>query len=132
VKDALAVMLGGALGSLVRHWCTLWIVQRHGETFPWATITVNVTGCFVVGFVSAWLAPTGSLAVSPATRLFVVVGFLGGFTTFSAFSLQTLVLAQQGRWLAVGANVFGSVALCLLAVWIGHMAANAFSSMGRS
>ena len=99
-----------------------------GETFPWGTLAINVVGSFIIGFFATLTGPDGRLLVAPDARQFVMVGLCGGFTTFSSFSLQTLNLLRDGDVLRAGGNVAGSVALCLVAVWLGHVAAAALSS----
>ena len=121
--EYLWVALGGALGSVARFWFADWIALRLGAAFPWGTIIVNVTGSFAIGFFGQLTGPEGRLVVDPAARIFFMVGICGGYTTFSAFSLQTLNLALDGQWLPAGANILYSVVLCLLAVWLGHLAA---------
>jgi CrcB protein len=117
------VMLGSALGGGARYWLSGVIANRIGETFPWGTILVNVSGSLVIGFFATLTGPDGRLLVGTEARQFVMIGLCGGYTTFSSFSLQTLNLVRDGEWGAVGANIGLSVALCLLAVWLGHMAA---------
>lgn len=117
------IALGSALGGVARFWCSSLVAERVGGTFPWGTLLVNVVGSFVIGAFATLTGPDGRLLVAPDFRQFVMVGFCGGYTTFSSFSLQTLALAQDGQWLAVAGNVLLSVALCLLAVWLGHLAA---------
>ena len=117
------VALGGALGSVARFWCSGFVAQTVGGTFPWGTMTVNVVGSFIIGFFGTLTGADGRLLVAPDVRQFVMVGFCGGYTTFSSFSLQTLALARDGEWLQVGGNVLLSVALCLASVWLGHVAA---------
>jgi CrcB protein len=119
----LLVGLGGALGSIARFWLSGAIANRVGETFPWHTLVINVTGSFVIGFFATLTGPDGRVFASSGTRQFVMIGLCGGYTTFSAFSLQTLALAREGQWLQAGGNITGSVILCLLAVWLGHLAA---------
>jgi len=96
-----------------------------GEDFPWGTLAINVVGSFVIGLFAALTGPGGPLPATADARRFVMVGLCGGYTTFSAFSLQTLNLLQRGQVIGAAANVTGSVALCLMAVWLGHMAATA-------
>ena len=84
---------------------------------------MNVTGSFVIGFVATLTDPGGRLLMSVTARQFVMLGVLGGYTTFSSFSLQTLNLARDGEWLHASANVVLSVILCLLAVWFGQVVA---------
>src|ERR1041384_4315341 len=111
------VMLGGALGTGARFWISGFIAERAGEFFPLGTLVVNVSGSFVVGLFAGFTDPQGPVLVSPRFRQFFMIGVCGGYTTFSSFSLQTLDLAREGDWLAVGANILLSVVLCLLGVW---------------
>ena len=90
----LAVAAGGAAGSLLRYWATLLGERWWGSGFPWSTIAINVAGSFVIGWFATAIAPGGA---SPETRLLVMTGLCGGFTTFSAFSLQTLDLLRAGH-----------------------------------
>jgi len=117
------VMIGGAIGSAARFWGSVVIAQRFGETFPWGTLIVNVIGCFVIGLFNTLTGPDGRWFLPIAARQFVMIGICGGFTTFSAFSLQTLSLIQNGEWLHAGNNVLLSVLLCMIAVWLGHILA---------
>lgn len=110
-----AIMLGGALGSAARFAMSVWIAGKVGEEFPWGTFAVNVIGSFVIGFVAGLTGPDGPLMVPEVARVFVMVGVLGGFTTFSSFSLQTIMLLQDGQWLWAAGNILLSVFLCLLA-----------------
>jgi CrcB protein len=122
--------LGSALGGMARYWCSGFVADRIGETFPWGTLLVNVVGSFIIGFFATLTAPDGGrLLVGSTARQFVMVGILGGYTTFSSFSLQTLNLARDGEWLRAGANIVLSVVLCLVAVWLGHIAAAALNQM---
>ncbi len=114
------VGLGGALGSVLRFWISGLVAQSSGETFPYGTLVVNVSGSFVIGLVAALADPEGRWLVSPAVRQFVMIGICGGYTTFSSFSLQTLGLMQNGEWLRALANTVASFALCLVAVWLGY------------
>jgi CrcB protein len=123
------VAIGGALGSISRFWLSGFIANRFGQTFPWGTIIVNVTGCFVIGFFNTAAGTEGRWLVSPAARTFFMVGICGGYTTFSSFSLQTLNLANEGEWLRAGMNVLLSVALCLLGVWLGYLLAANINSL---
>ena len=117
------VAIGSALGGVGRYWCGVVIAQRLGESFPWGTVFVNVTGSFVIGVVAA-MGASLDWPWLPAqhVRAFVVVGLCGGYTTFSAFSLQTLTLLQDGAWAEALGNVLLSVVLCLIAVWLGYLA----------
>lgn len=117
--------LGSALGGIGRYWCSGAVARLFGETFPWGTIAVNVVGSLAIGFIAALMPPDGRILATPGARDFLMVGLLGGYTTFSAFSLQTLSLAREGHWLAALTNVLLSVFLCLIAVWLGHVVATA-------
>lgn len=117
------VALGSALGGVARYWCSSLVAARFGESFPWGTILVNVLGSFVIGFFGTLTSADGRWAMGSETRLFVMVGLCGGYTTFSSFSLQTLDLLRGGVWLAAGANILLSVTLCLVAVWAGYAVA---------
>jgi CrcB protein len=123
------VALGSALGGAARFFCTGIAAKLFGETFPWGTLLVNVLGSFIIGFFATLTGPDGRMFAGTTTRQFVMTGILGGFTPFSSFSLQTLNLANDGEWLQVGGNVVGSVVLCLVAVWLGHMLALSINAM---
>jgi fluoride exporter len=123
------IAIGSALGGMARYWCAVWSASHMGELFPWGTLIVNVAGSFVIGFFGTLTGSDGRLPVGAEARLFVMVGFCGGFTTFSSFSLQTLLLLREGDWMRAGGNVVGSVALCMLAVWLGHLAAASLNQL---
>ena len=114
----LAIAVGSALGGIARHWCGLAITQRFGAGMPWGTLFVNVVGSFLIGFIAAATMGRDSSA-SHLARDFLMVGVLGGFTTFSAFSLQTLSLMRDGKMAYALANVGLSVGVCLVAVFLG-------------
>jgi CrcB protein len=119
------VALGGALGSMSRYAVTLATARAWGPEFPWGTILINVVGSFIIAFFGTLTAPEGLAPAGQGARIFVMVGFCGGFTTFSSFSLQTLELAQSGRWLGVMANVLLSVLICFAAAAAGYYLARA-------
>ena len=123
------IAVGSALGGVARYWCSLVAARFLGETFPWGTLIVNVVGSLIIGFFATATGPDGRFLVGSTARQFVMVGILGGYTTFSSFSLQTLNLMQDGQWLHVGFNIAASVVLCLLAVWLGHAAAASFNAL---
>ena len=123
------VAIGGALGTVARFWFSGVVARQLGETFPWGTLFVNVSGSFVIGFFATYFGPDSRFPASLEARQFVMVGILGGYTTFSSFSLQTLTLVREGNWVAAGGNALASFVLCMLAVWIGHLAAVGLGSM---
>jgi CrcB protein len=120
----LLVAFGGALGSVARYFLSgLFAATQIGSAFPLGTLLVNISGSFVIGFIFTISEPDGRWFASPDTRDFLMVGICGGYTTFSSFSLNTLNLARDGELLFAGANIVASVALCLIAVWLGHLVA---------
>jgi fluoride exporter len=123
------VAIGGAIGTVGRFWLSGVVARAIGETFPWGTLIINVSGSFIIGFIAALTGPDGRVFVGSTTRQFMMVGLCGGFTTFSSFSLQTLNLMNDGEWLRAGGNIVGSVALCLIAVWLGYMLASTLNMM---
>ena len=110
-------MTGGGIGAVLRFALALWVDGRVGTHLPWGTLAVNATGCFAIGVV-ATLADEHTL-VSPALRLFLVTGVLGGFTTFSAFGMETWQLVEDGRAIAALGNAVVSVCAGLAAVVAG-------------
>ena len=119
--------LGSALGGMARYGCSGLAARYIGASFPWGTLIVNVSGSLVIGFLAALAAADGRLLISPDARAFLMIGVCGGFTTFSAFSIESLDFVRDGDWFSAGANVVLSVVLCLLAVWLGYMGASALS-----
>ena len=124
----LLIALGGALGSVLRFFLSGAVASHFGETFPWGTLIVNVSGSFVIGFIASLTGPEGRWFASGETRMFLMTGICGGYTTFSSFSLQTLNLVRDGDWLRASAHILGSVILCLVFVWLGHALAAVFNS----
>ena len=123
------VAVGGAIGTLGRYWLTGVVSRLIGETFPWGTLVINVTGSFIIGFFATLTGPDGRIFTPTDVRQFVMIGICGGYTTFSSFSLQTLNLMNDGEWLYAGANIVLSVVACLIAVWVGHVLALSLNAM---
>lgn len=115
----LVIAIGSALGGLARYGCGLLAVALWGAAFPWGTLIINIVGSFVIGGFATLTGPDGRVYVAPLGRQFVMVGLCGGYTTFSAFSLETLGLLQR-RPLAGASYIALSLVLCLLGVWLGH------------
>ena len=120
---------GSALGGVARYACSSLMSHWLGEAFPWGTLLVNVFGSFTIGFFATATGPDGRFLVAPDARLFVMVGICGGYTTFSSFSLQTLVLLREGDLGRAGANVLASVVFCMLSVWLGAACAGYLNQM---
>jgi fluoride exporter len=123
------VALGGAVGTTGRYFISGVAARLIGETFPWGTLIINVTGSVIIGFFAALTGPNGRLYVGSTGRQFFMTGVCGGYTTFSSFSLQTLNLMNDGEWFRAGANMGLSLVLCLIAVWAGFVAANMINTM---
>jgi fluoride exporter len=117
------VALGAAIGGVFRYWCYGAAARLGAELFPWGTLFVNVSGSAVLGFFATLSGPDGRLLVGADTRVFVMAGLCGGFTTYSTFSLETLRLMQDRQWLHASLNIAGTLALCLAGVWLGHLLA---------
>lgn len=117
--EYLWVGLGSALGGMSRHWIAVVSLNRFGAAFPWGTYLVNVVGSFTIGLIAVWAAQGRSpFALVPVQR-FLLVGLLGGFTTFSSFSLQTWQLYEKGQTSLALLNAVGSLLSCLVAVALG-------------
>jgi fluoride exporter len=123
------ITVGSAIGGAARYWCSGFVANHFGETFPFGTLLVNVVGSFIIGFFATLTASDGRFLVRSEMRQFVMTGFCGGYTTFSSFSLQTLNLLREGEPARAGANITLSFALCLLAVWFGHAAAASLNQL---
>lgn len=122
----LLVMAGGALGTLARYAVSV-VAMPISRDLPWGTIIVNVTGSFLIGFFGTLTLAQGRYPLPEGVRLLVMIGFCGGFTTFSSFSLQTLDLMRSGAMARAAANVALSVLLCVAAVALGHAIAARFN-----
>lgn len=117
LKQILAIAVGGAIGSICRFITAFKLNQWWGVRFPYGILVVNVIGCLLIGFLGMVLVER--IAVSPVVRAGVLIGFLGGFTTFSTFAFDTFNLLEQGNhWVAI-LNIVASMALCLTATVLG-------------
>ena len=118
-----AVMAGGGLGSIIRYGLSLLMLQGGAWGFPWGTLTANVLGSFAIGLFATLTGPDGRALVSSTTRSFVMIGFCGGLTTFSVFSVETVLLVEESRFAAAAVYVGASLLLWALGVWGGHAVA---------
>ena len=120
MEKYLAVGLGGFVGSVFRYGMSGFLYRILGDRFPYGTLAVNILGCFTIGilmslFEQRWL-------VQPNVRLFLTIGILGGFTTFSTFSFETIEMLKGGNFGMGFLNIFGSMIFCLAATWLGSIA----------
>jgi fluoride exporter len=122
-KAYAAVGIGSALGGMARLWISTLVARRWGDVFPWGTLAVNVTGSFLIGLLAGLLGPDGRWPGSRLLMLFFGTGLCGGYTTFSAFSLQVFQLAREGHWLLAASNIVLSLFLCLGASLTGYLTA---------
>jgi CrcB protein len=126
LASCLVVMLGGAIGTFLRYLVSVLALPISRE-LPWGTIIINITGSFVIGLFGTLTLASGRFPASENLRLFVMVGFCGGYTTFSAFSLQTLDLIRNGAVTRAALNIVLSIVLCLSAVALGHLVGARFN-----
>lgn len=115
--QVLAIGIGGAIGSLLRFWMSGWVHALAGRGFPYGTLTVNVLGCLAMGVLFVLL--TERFSDNAVLRAGMLIGVLGGFTTFSSFSIETFNLIEQGAHFKALTNMALSLALCVGATWIG-------------
>ncbi len=121
MTQVLAIAAGGAIGALLRYWVSTAVQNRTTSVFPYGTLTVNVIGSLLIGFLYIWLIER--LAVGPAVRAFMLIGVLGAFTTFSTFSIETLNLMESGHLGKALVNMLVSVIVCTGAAGLGVLAA---------
>ncbi len=123
MTQLLIVGAGGAFGAIGRYWLSIWVYSLTGRAFPWGTLAVNLLGSLLMGFLAVWLLER--MTLSTEVRALLMVGFLGSFTTFSTFSLETLLLLEQGSVARAGLNIAVSVVTCIAAAWVGTLIAKA-------
>ena len=128
----LVVFLGAGVGGAIRHGMNIWVARWLGAHFPYHTFIINILGSFIIGFFSTMTVAHGRFPAPENLRLFVMVGICGGFTTFSAFSLQTLDLLRAGAPFRAGVNIVVSVVLCVLSVALGHYIASQINGGTRA
>ena len=121
MTQVLAIAAGGAIGALLRYWTSLAVHSRLGTGFPYGTLAVNVLGSLLMGFLYIWLIER--MAAGPALRAFLLIGVLGAFTTFSAFSMETLNLIEGGQAGKALLNIAVSITVCIAAAALGIFAA---------
>ena len=119
MQKTILIGLAGLVGTLLRYWLSGFVARQYGETFPWGTMAVNLIGCFVTGVV--FYLSEERFLINPAVRTIVLIGLLGGFTTFSAYGLQTFTLLRDGQLGLATLNVAVSNVAGLLLVWVGYV-----------
>jgi fluoride exporter len=117
----LAVALGGAIGSMARHWLNVELAHRFERSVPYATAAVNMIGSGLIGLLAGAIA-VGRVHMSPTMRTFVFVGLIGGFTTFSSFMLDTFTLGHGGGYVSALSNVVAQIVVGAALVWVGYHA----------
>jgi CrcB protein len=117
VLDFLAISVGAIVGANARYFISRFTSKGFGPAFPYGTLFINVTGSFIVGFFMIWT--TQRVIVDPRWRLLVVVGFCGGFTTFSSYAYESMAYVEQGQWGLMLTNVIANNLLCLIAAVAG-------------
>ena len=118
MQKIILIGVAGLLGTLGRYWLSGFVARQYGETFPWGTLLVNVVGCFIAGAV--FYLTEERFLVSPMVRSAILIGLLGGFTTFSSFGLQTFTLMRDGQLGLATLNITLSNLLGLVMVWAGY------------
>jgi len=117
MSDLLFIATGGALGAIFRFLVVGWVTDLLGRSFPYGTLTVNIVGSFFIGIM--YIVIVQKLNTAPEVKAIILVGFLGAFTTFSTFSLETFSMLEQGQFMHVLLYVGGSILMGLVAVWAG-------------
>lgn len=118
---SLLVLLGGAVGALLRYWVGFGVTAYLGKHFPFGTLLVNISGSFIMGFLTIYIIE--HLSNPDFWRALLLTGFLGGYTTFSSFSIESVMLGENGHLSLMLMNIVSSVIFCLLAAWLGVICA---------
>lgn len=116
--STLLIFLGAGIGGVARYWVSNGVYFLLGKNFPYGTLIVNISGCFLMGLLFIILQERLN-GMAPQLRSFLLIGVLGGYTTFSSFSMETLNLFENGDWLSAALNILLTVTLCMIAAWFG-------------
>jgi len=119
MQKTILIGVAGLVGTLLRYWLSGYVARQYGETFPWGTMAVNLIGCLVTGVV--FYVTEERFLVNPTVRTVILIGLLGGFTTFSSYGLQTFTLLRDGEYGLASLNVIASNILGLFMVWLGYV-----------
>ncbi len=125
LSQIVVIMFGGAFGALARYMLTLKVAEKFGTNYPYGTLSINIIGSFAMGLLAILLVER--FALDPLLKLGILVGFLGAFTTFSSFSIETLSLFEQGQQLKALGYILSSVIFSVFAVWMGVLLGKALS-----
>lgn len=126
MQYSLIIFLGAGLGGLLRYWISRWITASFGGHFPYGTLVVNLSGCFLMGLLFVLLLERFG-TIGAQMRALVLIGFLGGYTTFSSFSIETINLFESGKFLSASLNIFLSTFICIFVCWLGVLTARQIS-----
>ena len=118
MQKTILIALAGLTGTLLSYWLSGYVARQYGETFPWGTMAVNLIGCLVTGAV--FYATEERFLINPTVRTVILIGLLGGFTTFSSYGLQTFTLLRDGEYGLASLNIITSNVLGLFMVWAGY------------
>ncbi len=118
MMSTLLIFLGAGIGGVARYWLSNGVYFFLGRNFPYGTLIVNISGCFLMGLLFIILQERFN-GIAPQLRSFLLIGTLGGYTTFSSFSMETLNLFENGDWLSAALNILLTVILCMVATWFG-------------
>ena len=124
MQKTILIALAGLTGTLLRYWLSGYVARQYGETFPWGTMAVNLIGCLVSGAV--FYATEERFLINPTVRTVILIGLLGGFTTFSSYGLQTFTLLRDGEYGLASLNIITSNVLGLFMVWAGYTLGKVF------
>ena len=124
MQKTILIGLAGLVGTVLRYWLSSYVARRYGETFPWGTVAVNLMGCFAAGAV--FYVTEERFLVNPTVRAVILIGLLGGFTTFSSYGLQTFDLLRNGEYGLATLNIITSNVLGLFMVWVGYALGKVF------
>lgn len=122
MNNILLIFLGAGLGGVLRYGVSSGVHSLLGKQFPYGTLFVNVSGCFLMGFLFVLIMDRFD-GIGPQLRSLLLIGLLGGYTTFSSFSIETINLIENGQWLGASMNIFLSTMLCIVAAWVGVIGA---------